>query len=128
VKERTFVPTGARWASTVGYARAVRVGEHVYVSGTAAVGADGKIVHPKDAYLQAKRCLEIIADALQQLGAAPRHVIRTRMYALNPNDWEAIGRAHGEVFGDVLPATTMVFTGFIDPDMLVEIEAEAIVD
>ena len=128
MKERTYVPTGARWAKTVGYSRAVRVGDRVYVSGTAAVGPDGKIVHPKDAYLQAKRCLEIITDALRELGAEPRHVVRTRMYALNPNDWESVGRAHGEVFGDVLPATTMVFTGFIDPNMLVEIEAEAIVD
>jgi enamine deaminase RidA (YjgF/YER057c/UK114 family) len=106
----------------------VRVGDHIYVSGTAAVGADGKIVHPGDPYLQAKRCFEIITDALRELGGEPRHVIRTRMYVLNPDHWESVGRAHGEIFRAVLPATTMVFTGFIDPQMLVEIEAEAIVE
>ena len=127
MKARKFVPTAAKWARTVGYSRAVRVGDHIYVSGTAAVGADGKIVHPDDPYLQAKRCLEIITDALRELGGEPRQVIRTRMYVLNPDHWEAVGRAHGEVFGEALPATTMVFTGFIDPQMLVEIEAEAIV-
>lgn len=126
-KERRFVPTAAKWARTVGYSRAVRVGDHIYVSGTAAVGTDGRIVHPTDAYLQAKRCLQIIIDAVRELGGEPRQVIRTRMYVLKPEHWEAVGRAHGEVFGEVLPATTMVFTGFIDPQMLVEIEAEAII-
>ena len=126
MNQRQYVPTGAKWAKTVGYSRAVRVGQHVYVSGTVAVGEDGKIAHPTDPYLQAKRCLEIIVNALSQLGASPEQVVRTRMYALKPEHWPEIGRAHGEVFADVLPATTMVFTGFIDPDVLVEIEAEAI--
>ena len=128
MSERARVPTPAKWAATVGYSRAVRVGQHVHVAGTAAVGADGGVVHPNDPYLQARRCLEIIVDALQQLGATPDDVVRTRMYVLNPEHWQEVGRAHGEVFSRAMPATTMVFTGFIDPDMLVEIEAEAIVD
>ena len=125
--QRQQVPTAAPWAATVGYSRAVRVGNTIHVSGTAAVGDDGTIVAPGDAYEQARRCLEIILAALEQLGAAPGHVVRTRMYVRQPEDWEAVGRAHGEVFASVRPATTMVFTGFIDPDMLVEIEADAIV-
>ena len=128
MNERRHVPTGAKWAATVGYSRAVRVGQQVWVSGTAAVGEDGKIAHPTDPYLQAKRCLDIIVNALKQLGASPEQVVRTRMYALKPEHWPDIGRAHGEVFAEVLPATTLVFTGFIDPDMLVEIEAEAIIE
>jgi enamine deaminase RidA (YjgF/YER057c/UK114 family) len=128
MSERRHVPTTAKWAKTVGYSRAVRVGSHVHVAGTAAVGSDGKIVHPTDPYLQTRRCLEIIVDALEQLGARPDDVVRTRMYVLKPEHWPEVGRAHGEVFGTALPATTMVFTGFIDPDMLVEIEAEAIVE
>ena len=126
MQERTRVATGAKWAKTVGYSRAVRVGQQIWVSGTAAVGEDGRIVHPADPYQQARRCLEIIVAALRELGAGPEHVVRTRMYVLNPEHWQEVGRAHGEVFGEVLPATTMVFTGFIDPDMLVEIEAEAV--
>jgi enamine deaminase RidA (YjgF/YER057c/UK114 family) len=121
------VPTSAPWAATVGYSRAVRVNDTIHVAGTAAVGEDGQIAHPGDAYLQARRCLEIIIGALTELGADPRHVVRTRMYVRNTEDWQAVGRAHGEVFHAIRPATTMVFTGFIDPAMLVEIEAEAIV-
>jgi len=125
--QRDRIPTAAKWARTVGYSRAIRIGSHVYVSGTAAVGPDGKIAHLGDPYLQAKRCLEIIVDALRDVGASPRHVVRTRMFVRKPEDWTEVGRAHGEVFGEALPATTMVCTGFIDPDMLVEIEAEAII-
>jgi enamine deaminase RidA (YjgF/YER057c/UK114 family) len=106
----------------------VRVGRTIHVAGTASVAEDGSIAHPGDAYLQARRCLEIIAAALRELGAAPADVVRTRMYVASRADWEAVGRAHGEMFGDVRPATTMVITGFIDPAMLVEIEAEAILD
>jgi enamine deaminase RidA (YjgF/YER057c/UK114 family) len=124
--ERRRVPTAARWAATAGYSRAVRVGDRVWVSGTASVAADGSIAHPGDAYLQAKRCIEIIAGALAEVDAGLEHVVRTRMFVRNPADWEAVGRAHGEAFGAVLPATTMVFTDLIDPAMLVEIEAEAI--
>ena len=125
--ERQQVATSAPWAETVGYSRAVRVGRQVHVSGTASVDDDGNIAHPGDPYRQARRCLEIILDALRELGARPEDVVRTRMYARVPDHWPEIGRAHGEVFGHVKPATTMVFTQFIDPAMLVEIEAEAIV-
>ena len=125
---RTLVPTAAPWAKTVGYSRAVRTGNQVFVSGTAPVGEDGNVVAPGDAYAQAKRCLDIIVDALRAAGAEPRHVVRTRMFVRDPALWEDVGRAHGEIFGDVLPATTMVFTGFIHPDMLVEIEADAVID
>jgi enamine deaminase RidA (YjgF/YER057c/UK114 family) len=123
---RQRVETAAPWAATVGYSRAVRVADTIHVSGTAAVGEDGRIAHEGDAYLQARRCLEIILAALDELGAGAEHVVRTRMYVRSPDDWEAVGRAHGEVFHSVRPATTMVFTGFIDPEMLVEIEAEAV--
>lgn len=125
--QRTTVETAAKWARTVGYSRAVRVGNIVHVAGTAAVGDAGEVVAHGDAYGQAKRCLEIIIAALRELGAVPGHVVRTRMYVRDPADWEAVGRAHGEVFAGIRPVTTMVCTGFIDPDMLVEIEAEAIV-
>jgi enamine deaminase RidA (YjgF/YER057c/UK114 family) len=127
VKKRKRAPTGAPWAATVGYSRAVRAGRRIWVSGTAAVGEDGSIVHKGNAYGQAKRCFEIIRDALEQLGAGPEHVVRTRMYIRDASYWEAVGRAHGESLGDAMPATTMIVTGFIDPDMLVEIEAEAVV-
>lgn len=125
---RKTVATTAPWAVTVGYSRAVRVGNAIHVAGTASVSDDGTIAHRGDAYLQARRCLEIIVAALRELGAGPEHVVRTRMYVRESDDWEAVGRAHGEVFRDVQPATTMVFTGFIDPEMLVEIEADAIVN
>jgi enamine deaminase RidA (YjgF/YER057c/UK114 family) len=104
------------------------VGKQVFVAGTAPVGDDGNVVAPGNAYLQAKRCLEIIVGALREAGAEPAHVVRTRMFVRSPDQWEAVGRAHGEIFGDVLPATTMVFVDFIDPEMLVEIEADAIIE
>ncbi|HEY0305850.1 MAG TPA: RidA family protein [Longimicrobiales bacterium] len=126
--QRTLIPTTAPWAKTVGYSRAVRVGNHVYVAGTAPVAEDGSVVAPGDAYLQAKRCLEIILNALHAAGAEARHVVRTRMFVRKPEMWDAVGRAHGEIFGDVLPATTMVFVDFIHPEMMVEIEADAVLD
>ena len=126
MEERQRVGTSAPWAATVGYSRAVRAGHQVYVAGTAAVGADGAIVHPGDYYLQAKRCLEIIVAALREVGAGPQHVVRTRMYVRDGTQWEAVGRAHGEVFAETRPATTMVVTSFIDDDMVVEIEADAV--
>jgi len=126
MKKRKRVSTSAPWAATVGYSRAVRAGKRIWVSGTAPVADDGSIAHPGDAYLQAKRCLEIITGALAKLDAGPEHVVRTRMYVARPDLWEAVGRAHGEVFADIRPATTLVVTGLVDPAMLVEIEAEAV--
>jgi enamine deaminase RidA (YjgF/YER057c/UK114 family) len=126
VKKRKRVATDAPWAASVGYSRAIRAGRRVWVSGTAAVGDDGSIVFPDDAYAQARRCLEIIITALAELDAGPEHVVRTRMYIRDAALWNEVGRAHGEVFAGVLPATTMVVTSFIDADMLVEIEAEAV--
>jgi enamine deaminase RidA (YjgF/YER057c/UK114 family) len=119
---RVSVPAVSPFADTVGYARAVRDGRHVYVSGTAPVGLESD-----DPYQQAKRCLEIIASALRELGAGPEHVVRTRTFILDPADWEEVGRAHGEVFGPVLPATSMlVINGLLDPSWKVEIEADAL--
>ncbi|CAN5128931.1 RidA family protein [soil metagenome] len=112
----------------MGYCRAVRAGQHVYVTGTAPVGEDGKVVAPGDGYLQAKRCLEIIGRALTDLGAGFESVVRTRMFVTDISLWPSFGRAHREVFGDHPPATTMVeIRGLIDPDMLIEIEADAVV-
>ena len=126
--ERRRVETAAPWAATVGYSRAVRAGSFISVAGTASVAEDGSVAYPGDAYRQAKRCLEIIAAALAELGAGVEHVVRTRMFVRDPAHWAEVGRAHGEVFGGIRPATTMVFTGFIDPAMLVEIEADAVVE
>ncbi len=109
-------------AATVGYSRAVRDGRHVHVAGTAPIGIDSS-----DPYEQAKRCLEIIAAALAEVGAAPEHVVRTRVYLVDAGDWEAVGRAHGEVFADVRPASAMVVVAaLLDPAWRVEIEAEAL--
>lgn len=126
--ERRRVPTGAPWAETVGYSRAIRVGDTVYVSGTAAVGEGGEIEPKGDVYGQAKRCLEIIVAALGEAGARPEHVVRTRLYVRNADDWREVGRAHGEVFGHAKPSTTLVeVSGFVNPEILVEIEAVAVV-
>jgi enamine deaminase RidA (YjgF/YER057c/UK114 family) len=126
--ERRRVPTSARWAEAVGYSRAIRVGDTVYVSGTAPVAEKGGIACPGDPYGQAKRCLEIIVAALGEAGARPEHVVRTRMYVRRYSDWEEVGRAHAEVFGHVRPATTLVeVSGMIDPEILVEIEAIAVI-
>ncbi len=126
VGRRTRVPTAAPWAATVGYSRAVRVEGRILVSGTAAVQDDGSVGPVGDPYGQARRCLEIIRDALAKLGAGPEHVLRTRVYLADAADWPEVGRAHGEMFGDVRPVTTFVqVAGFIDPAIIVEIEAEA---
>jgi enamine deaminase RidA (YjgF/YER057c/UK114 family) len=120
--ERRFVPAVSPFAGVVGYSRAVRDGRHIYVAGTAPVGCDSP-----DPYEQANRCLEIIVAALRELGAGPEHVVRTRVFITDPDNWEAIGRAHGEVFGEVRPASAMlVISGMLDPAWKVEIEADAL--
>lgn len=126
--DRLNIHTGAPWEKLVGYCRAVRVGAHVAVTGTAAVGENGEVVAVGDAYAQTKRCLEIIERALKDAGAGLGDVVRTRIFVTDISQWEAVGRAHGEMFGEIFPATTMVeVSALIDPDMLVEIEADAIV-
>ena len=128
MNDRVRVSTGAPWEETVGYCRAVRVGNHIAVSGTAPVGEDGEVVGVGDAYVQARRCIEIIERALREAGAGLEHVVRTRMFVTDISQWEAIGKAHGEAFAAIRPATSMVeVRALIDPDMLVEIEADAIV-
>lgn len=127
-KSRSSVSSGAPWEAIVGYCRAVRTGPHIAVSGTAPVQADGAVFAVGDPYEQAKRCIEIIAEALERLDAGLEHVVRTRMFVTDIGQWEAIGRAHGEAFGPIRPATTMVeVAALIHPDMLVEIEADAFV-
>lgn len=125
---RQRVSSGTEWEEQVGYSRAVRTGDRVIVSGTTATDEDGEPVAVGDPYGQARRALEIIESALAEAGATPDEVIRTRMYVTDAEDWPEIGRAHRDVFGAAGPAATMVqVEGLIDPDLCVEIEAEAVV-
>jgi len=125
--ERRVVPADSPYVATVGYSRAIRVGQPVHVAGTAPI-MPGEADPPIDPYAQAKRCLEIIVAALEEVGAGPEHVVRTRAYLTDVEDWKEVGRAHGEVFGDVRPASAMiVVSSLLDPRWRVEIEVDALV-
>ena len=126
--DRENFSSAAPWEEIVGYSRAVRTGPFIAVTGCAAVGPDGQLVGEGDAHAQAARCIEVIGEVLEKAGATLADVVRTRIFVTDIDRWEDVGRAHREAFGDIMPATTMVeVSRLIDPRMLVEIEADAVV-
>jgi len=122
------VSSGGVWEKKVGYCRALRTGNHVFVSGTAPVGTDGQVVAPGDAYLQARRCFEIVKESLAKLDCPLSAVVRTRMFVTDVSRWEEYGRAHQEFFGDFPPTTALLgIAALVDPEMMIEVEVDAII-